>query len=131
MPNLSVVLSATVTVTDTTLSPSPTIISRSLNNPTLLPTATFYDAFFQATVGGVAVSLPAATSFFAYVKNLSAANNLTVAWTAVGAAGSSTMLLLPGGVFIYALQAETGGGFTAMTLTGVGATVPCDIVIAA
>jgi hypothetical protein len=131
MANLSVVLSSTITVTDTTLSPSPTIVSRSLNNPTLAPTTVFYDPFFQALAGGSAVSLPAATCFWVYVKNLSGATNLTVAWTAVGAAGSSTMLLLPGGVFIYALPAETGGGFTALTLTGAAATVPADVLVAA
>src|SRR2546426_9527030 len=122
--NLTTTLSATFSVTDVTTTPAQTIVSRSLNNPTLLNhTVVFYDPFFQAAAAGSAVTLPAATAFIAYVKNLSATVNLTVAWTAVGAAGSSTMLLLPGGVFIYFLPAVTGGGFTAMTLTGSGATV--------
>ena len=132
--NLSLVTSCTLTVTDTTLSPSPTIVSRSLNNPTLNNITVFYDPFFQALAGGSVVNLPAATAFFAYVKNLSAATNVTVAWTAVGAAGSSTMLLLPGGVFLYGLVGNSplaGGGFTAMTLTGAAATCSCDVLIAA
>jgi hypothetical protein len=131
MANVSVILSATITVTDTTLSPSPTIVARSLQNPTLAATTTFYDPFFQALAGGSAVSLPAATVFVVYVKNLSGATNLTVAFTPVGAGAASSLLLLPGGVFDYFLTAETGGGISAVTLTGGGATCSAEVLVAA
>lgn len=129
MANLSVILSATLTVTDTTLSPSPTIVSRSFNNPTLTATVAFYDPFFQCT-GATTVNLPAATCWIAYVKNLDAAANLTVAWTAVGAAGSSTMLLVPGGIFAYFQPTEGAGGFTAMTLTPSAGTISAEVFLA-
>lgn len=116
MANLNVLLAATWEVTDTTLSPSPTIITRSLNNPILAVTTLFYDPFF-ASPG--TVTLPAATVFVAYVKNLTAAVNLTVSWTPVGST-AHTFILLPGGVFIYMLPAETGGGVTALSLSGNG-----------
>jgi hypothetical protein len=128
MPNLSIILSANFTVTDTTVSPSPQIITRSLNQPTLAATVAFYDPFFQCT-GATVVSLPSATCWVAYVKNLDAAANLTVAWTAVGAAGSSTMLLVPGGVFSYFQPTEGAGGFTAMTLTPSAGTISAEVLL--
>jgi len=131
MANLSVILSSTITVTDTTLSPSPTIVARSLQNPTLAATTVFYDPFFQAAAGGTAVTFPAATAFAVYVKNLSGATNLTCAFLPVGGGAASSFVLLPGGVFIMFLTAETAGGITSMTLTGAGATVPAEVLLAA
>lgn len=130
MPNLSIVLSASLLVTDTTVSPNPQIIAQSLNNPTLAATTSFYDPFFQAAAGGSAVTLPAATCWVAYVKNLDVAANLTVAWTAVGAAGSSSMLLVPGGIFWYFQPSEGAGGFTAMTLTASAGTINTTVFVA-
>lgn len=130
MPNLSCLLNATITATDTTLSPSPTIIIRNLNNPTLAAITTYYEPFFQASNLGSVVNLPAATCFIAYVKNLDGAALLTVAWTAVGAAGSSTMILVPGGVFIYFQPSEANGGFTALTLTASAGTISAEVFVA-
>ena len=130
MANLSTLLSASFIISDTTLSPSPQIVTRSLNNPTLAATVVFYDPFFQASNAGSAVTLPSATCWIAYVKNLDAAATLTVAWTAVGAAGSSTMVLVAGGVFIYFQPVETAGGFTAMTLTASAGTISAEVLIA-
>lgn len=129
MPNLSIVLAATLNVADSTLSPSPTIVSRSFNNPTLAATVSFYDPFFQASNAGSAVTLPAATCWIAYVKNLDAAANLTVAWTAVGAVGSSSMLLVPSGIFVYFQPSEGAGGFTAMTLTASAGIINTEVFI--
>lgn len=130
--NLTTVLSATLVVSDATLSPPPQIVIRQLNNPTLNGTSVFYDPFLQAASGGTAITLPAATCFIGYVKNLnSGSTNLTVAWTAIGASGSSTMLLLPGGVFIYFQPATGGGGFTAMTVTASAGTCSCEVLVGA
>lgn len=130
MPNLSIVLSASLLVTDTTVSPNPQIIQRSYNSPTLAATVSFYDPFFQAAAGGSAVTLPAATCWVLHIKNLDAAANLTVAWTAVGAAGSSTMLLVPGGIFDYFQPSEGAGGFTALTLTASAGTINTEVFVA-
>jgi hypothetical protein len=116
--------------TDTTLSQSATIVTRNLNNPTLVATVAFYDPFFQAAVGGSAVTLPAATCWIAYVKNLDAVANLTVQWNAVGSAGNSTMLLVPGGVFVYFQPTEGAGGFTTMTLTASAGTINTEVLVA-
>lgn len=128
---VSITLSATITAVDNSLTPAPTIVSRSYNNPTL-PAAVvfFYDLFFQAAAGGTAVPLPAATCWVAHIKNLDAAANLTVAWTAVGAAGSSSMVLVPGGIFDYFQPTEGAGGFTAMTLTASAGTIGVEVFVA-
>jgi hypothetical protein len=125
MANLSVILSATLSVTDTTLSPSPTIVQRSLNNPTYAATTVFYDPFF-ASPG--TVSLPGATVFVIRVRNLTVAVNLTVLFTPVGAGAASSLLLLPGAEFVYFQTANTGGGVSALSLTGVGS---ADVLVAA
>lgn len=121
---LSALLNAILTVTDTSLNPSPTIVTRNLNNPTLLAGTVFYDPFFA----GGAVSLPAATVFLVYVKNLSATVNTTVGFTPVGAGVASSLLLLPGGLFLYFLPAETGGGISALSLTAATTT---EVLVAA
>jgi len=128
--NLSVLLSATLSATDVTLSPSVTIVTRNLNNPTLSGTVVYYDPFIQVPNAGIVVNLPATTCWVGYVKNLSSATNMTVAWTAVGAAGSSSMLLVPGGVFLYFQPSEGAGGFTAMSLTAAAGTIPAEVFIA-
>jgi hypothetical protein len=124
VPNLSVVLSGSISITDTTLSPSPTIVSRSLNNPSFAATTDYANSFF---VSPGAVTLPAATIFVAYVKNLNATGNITVTWTPVGGAPQS-FILLPGCLFIYFLTAGTGGGITALSLAGTG---NADVYVAA
>jgi hypothetical protein len=129
VPNLSVVLNATLSVTDTTLAPSPTIVSRSFNNPTLAATVSFYDPFFQAAAAGSAVTLPAATVWIVYVKNLDGAANLTVTFTPVGG-GAETCLLVPGGIFLYYQPTEGAGGITALSLTSSAGTISTEVFVA-
>lgn len=134
MPNLSVLLNATLSATDTTLSPSATIITRNLNNPQLINGLTvFYDPFFQATAGGSAVSLPSppapATVWVVFVKNLDAAANLTVTFTPTGGA-AETLVLVPGGVFLYFNPTEGSGGITSLTLTASAGTINTEVFVA-
>lgn len=131
MPNLSILLNAILSATDTSLNPSPTIFTRNLNNPNLTTGLVFFaNEFFQASNAGSPVTLPAATCWIAYIKNLDPATNLTVAWTAVGAAGSSTFVCVPGGVFIYFQPTEAAGGFTAITLTAAAGTINTEVFVA-
>jgi hypothetical protein len=129
--NLSILLNATLSATDVTLSPSTTIVIRNLNNPTLPATVAFYDPFFQAAPGGSTVALPAVTCWVLYVKNLDSAANLSVSWNAIGSAGSSTFILVPGGVFLYMQPTEGAGGFQApLTLTSSAGTINTEVFVA-
>jgi hypothetical protein len=135
MPNISIILQAQWVITDTTLSPSPQIIQRSLNNPILDATAAYYDPFFQTLNGTVTVPLPAATVWCVYVRNLSNTGPMTVNFTPAG--GSSETLLLVqgatagnGGYFIYHQPAETAGGITALSITA-AAILPACVLVAA
>jgi len=129
LPNLSVLLSATLSVTDTTLSPSATIVTRNLNNPTLAATVSFYDPFFQAGAAPTTVNLPAATVWVVYVKNLDAAANLTVTFTPTGGA-AQTAILVPGGIFLYFQPTEGAGGITALSLTSSAGTINTEVFVA-
>lgn len=129
MPNLSVLLNATLSATDTTLSPSATIVIRNLNNPALNATVVFYDPFFQAGAAPTTVNLPAATVWVVYVKNLDAAANLTVTFTPTGG-GAETVVLVPGGVFLYFQPTEGAGGITALTLTASAGTINTEVLVA-
>ena len=128
MPNLSITLQAQLNVTDTTLTPSPQIITRSLNNPTLAATVSFYDPFFQASTATV-VPLPAAVVYIAYVKNLDAAATLTVIHTPTGGASQSEVLV-PGGVFLIFNPSEGAGGITALSLTSSAGPTSAEVMVA-
>ena len=129
--NLSIVLAATLQTSDTTLSPSPQIVIRSLNNPTFAAVVESYLPFAQVVnPTTLTITLPAATVFVAYVKNLSAAGNLTVNFTPTGGA-TQNCLLIPGGVFLYMQPATTAGGITAMSLASSAGTISAEILTAA
>jgi len=130
MPNISVILQAQWVITDTTLAPSPQIIQRSLNNPTLLATNSFYDPFFQTINGTKTVNLPGATVWCVYVRNLSNTGPITVNYTPQGGASTSIVLIQGatagnGGLFIYHQPAETSGGITALSLTAAAVLSAC------
>lgn len=130
MPNLSIILQAQWVTTDTTLSPSPQIIQRSLNNPTLAATTEFYDPFFQTSNGTKVVTLPAATVWSVYVRNLSNTGPITVNYTPSGGISTSIVLVQGatagnGGIFIYHQPAETSGGITALSLTATAILPAC------
>jgi hypothetical protein len=81
-------------------------------------------------VGGVSVSLPAAKVFLVAVQNLDVVHNLIVTVTPFGGA-SSPITLGPGGVYVYFDPTETGQGISAVTLTGITATVPAFVMASA
>jgi hypothetical protein len=126
-PNIQVVLQAILSATDNLISPPPYIANFDFGNPTLGATNIFFDPYFQALAGGSAVALPAAKVFLIAVKNQSATAVLTVTVTPFGGAASSVNLGV-GGAYIVIDPAETGTGFSALTLTGVGGTVPAMVL---
>jgi hypothetical protein len=134
MSTMNVLLSGLLSVTDTTLTPSPEIVNRQFNDPTLAATTLFYDPFFQTINGTKTVNLPAATVWTVYVRNLSGSGNITVNFTPVG--GSTQTLVLvagatagAGGIFLYFQTAETAGGITALSITA-AAILPVCILVA-
>jgi len=129
-PNIEVILQGILTATNNQLSPPPYIANFDFQNPTLGATSIIYDPFFQALVGGSAVSLPAAKVFLIVVQNLSTTANLSVTHTPFGGS-ASTAVYGPGGVCVLFDPTEEGGGFSALTLTGVGGTVPAFVMAGA
>jgi hypothetical protein len=129
-PNMMVVLQGILTTTNNLVSPAPYIGNFDLQNPTLNATAVFQDPYFQALESGSSVPLPLAKIFALVVQNQSATDNLIVGITPFE--GSFDPIALgPGGVFIYFDPTEDGQGISAVTLTGVGATVPAFVLAGA
>lgn len=130
-PNMNVELQAILTVTDNLLTPPPYTDNYDFQNPTCGATNLLKLPFFQATTGGAAVTLPASPVFFIFVQNLSSSGALLhVTHTPTGGS-ASTCSIGQGGVVILYDPLETGGGFTALTLTGIGGTVPAFVMVGA
>jgi hypothetical protein len=138
--NLQALLNATLSATDTTLTPSVTIITRNLNNPALNVTTVSYDPFLIIGTTNTAV-LPSAsivTAYVVYLKNLHATNNVLVNWQPTGGGANNVSVVAPGGVLLYFQTTENAGspissvgnGIVAMTLSASGLTTPVEILLA-
>jgi hypothetical protein len=129
-PNIQAILQGILTATDNTQSPAPYIVNLDFLNPTLNATFYFFDAFFQALTTGSAVPIgvgAGALSFCIIVINRSATNNLQITVTPTGGVAAIVGTLGPGGLFVADDPTEVGLGWTALTLTGLGATVPATV----
>jgi hypothetical protein len=121
-------LQAVLNVSNLNVTPPPSINTWDFRNPTLQGTVSLFEPFFQATVGGVAVTLPASPAHLILIQNLSTSAVLSVTVTPNGQA-ASTSTYGPNGVCILFDPAGSGGGFTALTLTGIAGTVPAMVFV--
>lgn len=131
-PNMNTILG--LSLVSVNVAQNQTTDNISLQGITLPSTVSYYNQFFQVATVSTPVTLPAATTFVVFVRNLSA-NNITVTWTPVSGS-SQSMVLVPvtagfGGVFLYFQTAETAGGLTALSLTAAGGTSSVEIYLAA
>jgi len=127
-PNLFIQLQAILTVSRQAIQTPPYIVNYDFGNPRQSATVELFESFFQATTLGVGVTLPTSPVFAVLVQNLASTGVLQVAHTPAGGS-ASTCTLGPGGVFIYFDPAESGGGITAVTLTGVLSTIPAMVLV--
>jgi hypothetical protein len=133
VPNIQAILQGILTATDNTQSPAPFVVNFDFQNPTLNATTDYFDAFFQALTTGSNVPLGVgggALSFCLIVINRSLTNNLQITVTPTGGVAAIVGTIGPGGVFVVFDPPETGLGWTALTLTGIGATVPATVFTA-
>ena len=77
----------------------------------------------------VSIQLPVSPTHYVYVKNLSGVATVTVTWTPNGGA-SATILLLEPGSYIQFVEAATGAGITALTLTASAVSTPVEFLLA-
>lgn len=134
MPNVSTILdSASVQVIDTATSTYR--VNSPIGNITLSATVADYQSYrLIANGGGTSLTLPAATVWFVYVKNLDAAANLTVQFQVTGGSlnsAANSEVLTPGGVKIYANPSEGAGGIIAITLVSSVGNTPAEILLSA
>jgi hypothetical protein len=134
LPNLNSILGLTIATVN--VSQNQSTINVSLQGVQLASSQIFYDQYAPCPTTGLVIPIPGGTAYDVYVRNLSLTNVLNVTLTPTGgsaftvalnfAASSSTT----GGIFLVWGTTESSGGFTAMTLTGVSATVAAEVYLA-
>lgn len=132
-PNIQAILQGILIATDNTQSPAPYVANLDFQNPTLNATTYYLDAFFQALSTGSNVPLGiggGALTFCIIVINRSVTANLQITVTPTGGAAAIVGTIGPGGVCVLFDPPESGLGWTALTLTGVGVTVPATVFTA-
>lgn len=127
-PNLNVLLTASIATYDNQVANTPLL---SNVNPGSLPfgaAASFRDDYLQALVGATVVPLPAPTSYLVWVRNRATSGvvGVTVTFLVIG---PQQCFLGPGDVYLW-FDAAKSSGFTALSLTGVGGTIPCEVYVA-
>lgn len=131
--NIQAIFQGILTAIDNTQSPAPYVVNLNLQNPTLTGTKYYFDAFFQVQIAGSNIPIGAgggAEAFFILVVNRSLTNNLQVNVTPTGAGVQEVGSFGPGGICVLMDPPETGIGWTALTLFGLGAIVPATIFTA-
>jgi hypothetical protein len=129
-PNMNVVLQGILTASNNLVTPPPYIANLDLGNPTMGALVLFSDPYFQALTTGSAVSLPTAIVFLILVQNLSTGSVLQVTVTPNSGA-AATYQIGPQGVFCVYDPTKVGIGYTALTLMGIGFTIPAMVVVGA
>lgn len=125
-------LSATITATD---SGSNVPINRGIGNPTLGGTVGEFSLNQLLSAGaGVdnPISLPSATIFNLYIRNLAAPGGsiVTVKWTPTGGAAVTILALQPGSVIIF-WEIVAVGGITTLTLNPTINNTPVEMFLGA
>ena len=121
--------------TASTVNPNVYRVNSPVGAITLGATKAAYESYFNVAGGaGTVLSLPAATVWVVYVKNLDAAANLTVQVQPTGGAlpsAANSPVLTPGGVYVYWNTSEGAGGVTAVTLVSSVGNTAAEILLAA
>lgn len=130
-PNINVLLQAILTASDNTQFPSPYVSNIDLQNPSMSSAQYFSDAFFPAVTGGSSVPLGTGMTGPAYcivVINRSATLYVQISLQPNGGSLEIMGQIGPQGVFVIFDPAQNAGaGYNALTLTGIGGTVPCTV----
>ena len=132
--NIQVIFQGILTGIDNSQSPAPYVANIDLQNPTLTGLKFYYDAFFQASSGGSNVPIGGggggAETFLILVINRSTGSNLQINATPSGGTSQEIGVFGPGGVCLLMDPTETGVGWEALLLTGIGGTVPATVFTA-
>jgi hypothetical protein len=131
MGNVKSTLTATITAVDVN---SKQPITRDIGSPQLdsaFGQFSTYDTLVTAAVE-VTISIPEPAAYCVYVKNLDAANTLSVKWTTQGGVEVVVTVLRPGGVLIL-WNPSTGAtaGITSLKLTPAGNNQPVEYYLGA
>jgi hypothetical protein len=133
-PNVNVLLQGILTASDNTQSPAPYISNIDFQNPSMLSSQYFSDAFFPAATTGSSVPIGTGTTGPAYciiVINRHATAYVQISVQPNGGSLAIVGTIGPQGVFVLFDPAQNGSnGYNALTLTGLTTTVPCTVFTA-
>jgi hypothetical protein len=127
-PNVNVLLTSTIAGYDNLAANTPLLSMINPGSLTFGALATFYNEYFQALSTGSALNLPAPTSYVAWVRNRHASANLGISVTFL-VIGVQQCFIGPGDVYFW-FNASKTSGYTALSLTGIAGTVPCEVYLA-
>lgn len=134
MSNSNVILdSASVQIIDQATSVYR--VNSPVGSVTLGANKSTYESYANIASGaGTSLTLPAATVWAVYIKNLDAVAALTVQVQPTGGAlpsAANSPVIVPGGVYIYWNPTEGAGGVTAVTLVSSVGNTAAEILLAA
>ena len=76
----------------------------------------------------VTITLPISPTQFLYLKNNSASQAVTAAWTPNGGSSATILVLEPGSAIMWS-EVASGGGITAFTVVSAGTNTPIEYVL--
>lgn len=115
-------------------------VNTAIGSIVLPATASIYADYFQVGTSPISLTLPGATAFFVYIKNLSETATVSVTCTPQGGSVWASPLVLAfnstvpdlGGVFLYCQPSEAnGGGISAISLVASANNTPIEVLVAA
>jgi hypothetical protein len=128
-PNLFIQLQAILAVSNQLNQIPPYIVNYDFGNPQQSATVQLFESFLQAVTAGVTLQLPQATVYCVLVQNISSSGTLLRVTHTPSGQAASQCTLGQNGIFCYFDPTETGGGITALTLTGIAATCPAMVFV--
>lgn len=124
--SISTALNGTIVITDTVT--NNLITTKTLATVTFLGSVSSIAETVSIGTSPVSISLPVATTQVVYVKNTHPTQTLTVTWTPNGGSSNPVVTLEPNGVILFS-EPSSGGGITALTLTGSGAGTTAEYLL--
>jgi len=124
---VSISLTGQITISDGVLG----TISLQKQLSILMPGFVFSEAqTLPIGTGPTTISLPISPAQFLYIKNLHAANFITVTWTPTGGASNTVLVLQPGSSIIFSEAAPVpSSGITALSLQANVPNTPVEFIL--
>ena len=128
--NINAIFQGILTIADETQSNAPYIANIDLENPTLAATQVSNQPLVQVpTSPGVTIA-PGFTMYLILIWNRSTTNEMQINIAGVGGPGTQELGTVGPGAVVVLMDPSKSIGWSALSLTAQGATVPATVVLA-